>query len=114
MKYCTVIINLKNTDGHFICKISTKSPHIRFKQISNNNNLDCDKPTENKTKFIHYTAHTWSFWYFLNEINVSVFYRQSVIQHVNGLKGMPIVQIVQPHREVIDYDWYVNSILIEF
>lgn len=107
---CKVVIKLNNTEKQFICTISTISPHTTFKQISNNNKFNCDKITENGKQFIHFTAHCWSFWYFLNELNVSVFYRQCVIQHVNDLNGMPIVQIVQPHHEIIDRDWLVKSI----
>ncbi len=101
---CKAIINLYNTDPQYICTISTKSPHIRFKSLINNNKLDCDiqATDKKKSKFI---AQTWSFWFFLNELNVSVFYRHCVIRYVNGVEGIPLIIIVQPHREVIDHEW---------
>lgn len=106
---CTVVIKLKNnSDNPYLCTISTKSSLIRFKQIHNNNNnkFNCDNQTEDK-KFI-FTADTWSFWYFLNELDISAFYRQCVVRFVNDLKGIAIVFIVPPHREVVDRDWLVS------
>lgn len=102
---CKAVINLFNSDSRYVCTISTKPEHIRFEPINNNTKLDCDKQTDKDTKFIRFTAQTWSFWFFLNELNVSVFYKQCVIRYVNGLEGIPLIVIVEPQREVIDRDW---------
>lgn len=101
---CKAVINF--FDSQYECTISTKSAQIRFKPIDNK--FDCDKQTEKGTKFIKYTAQTWSFWFFLNELNVSMFYRQCVIRHVNELKGTSlavVVEVIEPYQEVIDRDW---------
>lgn len=103
---CKVVIHLFNSDCQYVCTISTKSAHIRFEPINNNKKqLACDKRTDKETKFIKFTTQTWPFWFFLNELSVSVFYKQCVIRYVNGLNGTPLVVIVQPQREVIDHDW---------
>lgn len=100
---CKAVINVFDTDRQYACTISTKSEQIHFKPI--NNKLNCDKQTDKETKFIKFTAQTWSFWFFLNELKASRFYRQCVIRHVKELDGTPLVVIVQPHQEVIDRDW---------
>lgn len=100
---CKTIVNLFNSNSQYICTISTQSSHIRFKPLTSNNN--CDNQINKNHKFVTFTAQTWSFWFFLNELNASIFYRQCVIKYVNELDGMPVIVIVEPIREVIDHEW---------
>lgn len=103
---CKAVINLFNSNCQYVCTISTKSTEIQVKQIHKDNKLfDCDKRIDKRTKFIRFTPSTWSFWFFLNELKVSAFYRQCVIRNVNELDGIPLVVIVQPDHEVIDREW---------
>lgn len=105
---CKTIISLFSSDSQYICTISTQSSHhIRFKRLNgdNNNKFPCDNQINKKHKFVTFTAQTWSFWFFLNELRNSVFYRQCVIKYVNQLDGIPVIVIVEPIREVIDRDW---------
>lgn len=103
---CTTIVNLFNSDdSQYICTISTKSSQIRLKPLNNSNKFHCDNQTNRNHKFVTFTAQTWSFWFFLNELNASPFYRKCVIKYVNELEGVPLIVVVQPLREVIDRDW---------
>lgn len=99
------VINLFNSDRQYVCTVSTKSSQVRFKPTNDNNKFVCDNHIDKETKFIQFTVQTWSFWFFLNELNVSAFYRQCVIRHVNQLEGIPVIVIVEPHLEVIDREW---------